>query len=81
MRVAIFGATGLLGKALMREWIGDEIAGLGSRDADIRDLQQVSDAVRRTRPDWIVLAAAYTDVDGCESHRELAFDVNCCQAL
>jgi dTDP-4-dehydrorhamnose reductase len=76
MRVAIFGATGLLGKALMREWTGDEIAGLGSRDADVRDLQQVSDAVRKTRPDWIVLAAAYTDVDGCESHRELAFEVN-----
>ena len=76
MRVAIFGATGLLGKALMREWTGDEITGLGSKDVDIRDRQQIDDAIRRTRPDWIVLAAAYTDVDGCESHRALAFDVN-----
>ncbi len=32
--------------------------------------------VRTARPDWIVLAAAYTDVDGCEVNRELAFDVN-----
>jgi dTDP-4-dehydrorhamnose reductase len=76
MRVAIFGATGLLGKALMREWTGDEISGLGSKDADIRDPRQIDEAIRRIRPDWIVLAAAYTDVDGCESHRELAFDVN-----
>jgi len=77
MRVTIFGATGLLGKALMREWKDDEITGLGSKDADIRDSRQVLATVERTRPDWIVLAAAYTDVDGCESNRELAFDVNC----
>ncbi len=77
MRITIFGATGLLGKALMKEWVKDEVTGLSSKDADIRDPQQVSDAVRRTSPDWIVLAAAYTDVDGCESHRDLAFEVNC----
>ncbi|MGA7381335.1 MAG: dTDP-4-dehydrorhamnose reductase [Terriglobales bacterium] len=77
MRVTIFGATGLLGKALVREWKSDEVTGLGSKDADIRDPQQVFAAVQRTQPEWIVLAAAYTDVDGCESNRELAFDVNC----
>jgi len=77
MRVTIFGATGLLGKALMREWTGDEVTGLGSRDADIRDPKQVAEAVQRTQPEWIVLAAAYTDVDGCETNRDLAFDVNC----
>ncbi|GAC1436075.1 MAG: dTDP-4-dehydrorhamnose reductase [Terriglobales bacterium] len=78
MRVTIFGATGLLGKALMHEWSqrDDEVTGLGSKDADIRDSEQVESAVERTRPDWIVLAAAYTDVDGCETNRELAFDVN-----
>jgi dTDP-4-dehydrorhamnose reductase len=77
MRITIFGATGLLGKRLVQEWTADDVAGLGSKDADIRDLEQVTNAVQRTRPDWIVLAAAYTDVDGCESNRELAFDVNC----
>ena len=76
MRVTIFGATGLLGKALMREWTGDDLSGLGSRDADIRDPKQISNVLERTQPDWIVLAAAYTDVDGCERSRELAFDVN-----
>jgi dTDP-4-dehydrorhamnose reductase len=76
MRVTIFGATGLLGKALLRAWHGDEVVGLGSKVADIRDSQQVIDAAQRTRPEWIVLAAAYTDVDGCETNRELAFEVN-----
>ena len=70
MRVTIFGATGLLGKALMREWTGDDLSGLGSNDADIRDPKQISNVLQRTRPDWIVLAAAYADVDGCEQNRE-----------
>jgi len=76
MKALIFGATGLLGKALVHEWLSDEVTGLGSRDVDIRDAGRVREVVAGIRPDWIVLAAAYTDVDGCESHRELAFSVN-----
>ena len=76
MRVAVFGASGLLGQALMREWKSDEITWLTSRDADIREAPQVSHVVERSRPEWVVLAAAYTDVDGCETHRDLAFNVN-----
>jgi dTDP-4-dehydrorhamnose reductase len=77
MRVTIFGATGLLGKALLREWRGDEVVGLGSKDVDIRSPEQVAAAISLYRPEWLVLAAAYTDVDGCETHSQLAFDVNC----
>lgn len=76
MKVLVLGGTGLLGKPLMREWSSDNVVGLGSRDVDIRDGVRVHDVVRNHRPDWIVLAAAYTDVDGCESHQELAFAVN-----
>ena len=76
MRAMIFGASGLLGKALMREWSGDEVVGLTSRDMDIRDGDKVREVVEKARPEWIVLAAAYTDVDGCEGHPDLAFAVN-----
>jgi len=76
MRVMIFGASGLLGRALMREWNEDEVIGLSSRDVDIRDPNRVREAVEKVRPDWIILAAAYTDVEGCESNQELAFAVN-----
>ena len=76
MKVTIFGASGLLGKALMREWREDQVTGLSSKDVDVRDPRQVKDAVEGTHPDWIVLAAAYTDVDGCETNRERAFAVN-----
>lgn len=76
MKVLILGATGLLGKALLREWSNDDVVAMGSRDVDIRDAARVHEIVGNARPDWIVLAAAYTDVDGCESHQELAFSVN-----
>jgi len=72
----IIGATGLLGKALTHEWSSDEVVGLGSRDVDIRDADRVREVVESYRPDWIVLTAAYTNVDECETHPELALAVN-----
>jgi len=53
------------------------LTALSSKDADLRDRKRVRDVIRDTRPDWIVLSAAFTDVDGCESNRDLAFSVNC----
>jgi|ERR1700733_1327635 dTDP-4-dehydrorhamnose reductase len=76
MRVTIFGASGLLGKALLSEWSGDTVTGLTSHAADIRDAKRVQDVVQESNPEWIVLAAAYTDVDGCEGNPDLAFAVN-----
>jgi dTDP-4-dehydrorhamnose reductase len=76
MKVMIIGATGLLGKPLMREWKSAAVAGTGSRDLDIRDAARVRELIDKGGPDWIVLAAAYTDVDGCEKNPELAFAVN-----
>jgi dTDP-4-dehydrorhamnose reductase len=87
MRVTLFGASGLLGHDIVRQFtIGDRtgadqsndnLTALSSKDADLRDRQRVRDVVRESRPDWIILSAAYTDVDGCESNRDLAFAVNC----
>jgi len=60
----------------MQDCGGHVVTGLSSRDADIRDAERVQQVVRETNPKWIVLAAAYTDVDGCESNRDLALAVN-----
>lgn len=76
MRVTVLGASGLLGKALVSAWPRDQVTGLTSKDADIRNGPQVHAVIERLHPDWIVLAAAYTDVDGCENHPDLAFSVN-----
>src|SRR5271167_402419 len=76
MRILIIGASGMLGTDLQQEWTQDDIIPASSRDADIRDPAQVRALVAHTKPDWIVLAAAYTDVDGSEGNPELAFAVN-----
>jgi dTDP-4-dehydrorhamnose reductase len=76
MRILIFGANGLLGRDLVESWTSDEVIPATFRDADIRDAGQVRLLVARERPDWIILAAAYTDVDGSERNPDLAFAVN-----
>jgi dTDP-4-dehydrorhamnose reductase len=76
MRILVIGASGLLGKDLLKEWKDDEVIPAGSADADIRDLSEVRRLVGDVRPEWVILAAAYTDVDGSEERPELAFAVN-----
>jgi dTDP-4-dehydrorhamnose reductase len=84
MRVTLFGASGLLGHQLVHELSGtdrnreqDQLTAFSIEDADLRDHAHVRNLVRDSRPEWILLLAAYTDVDGCESNRDLAFAVNC----
>ena len=76
MRILIIGSNGLLGRDLVSDWTGDVIIPANSRDADIREPEQVRRLVARERPDWVILAAAYTDVDGSERNPDLAFAVN-----
>jgi dTDP-4-dehydrorhamnose reductase len=77
MRVTLFGASGLLGQELVRELKDEQLTAPSSKDGDLRDRARVRDVIRDSRPDWVILSAAYTDVDGCESNRDLAFAVNC----
>ena len=86
MRITLFGASGLLGQDLVRELNspdkkgkagGDQLSALSSKDADLRDRNRVREVIRDSYPDWTILSAAYTDVDGCEANRDLALAVNC----
>ena len=77
MRITLFGASGLLGQALVRELANQQLTALSSKDADLRDRERIGQVIREARPDWVILSAAYTDVDGCASNPDLAFAVNC----
>src|SRR2546428_1000388 len=76
MRVLVLGARGMLGTDLLDEWHSDELTPAGSAEADLRDFSQIEKLVLNVRPDWIILSAAYTDVDGCERNPELDVAVN-----
>jgi len=76
MRILLMGAKGMLGRDMLRVWKSDDVIAADIEEADIRDLQQVRELVSSSRPDWIVLTAAYTDVDGSEKNPELVFAIN-----
>jgi dTDP-4-dehydrorhamnose reductase len=81
MRVAIIGAAGLLGKYILREWTGNELFALDIGEIDIRNPQNTSEVLTPLRPEWIVLTAALTDVDACESNPEKTMQTNCAGAV
>ncbi|MDQ1275369.1 MAG: dTDP-4-dehydrorhamnose reductase, partial [Euryarchaeota archaeon] len=49
---------------------------LAHRELDITNREQVLKSIQGIKPDVVINAAAYTDVDGCEDNRELALQVN-----
>lgn len=77
MRTAIFGAKGQLGRDLMRVFSAEgETAGHDLPELDAADPDMVRLAVERFRPDVLINAAAYTDVERAESDPAEAFRVN-----
>jgi len=77
VRVLIVGARGMLGSDLMQS-LSDtqQVVGTDIEDFDITDRKETLGALSRIRPEWVINAAAYTQVDRCEEESELAFKVN-----
>jgi dTDP-4-dehydrorhamnose reductase len=75
MRILITGANGQLGHELQRVLRDDQLTLL---DLPAFDLTKpgVEDAIAAARPDVVIHAAAYTDVDGAEREPERAMAVN-----
>lgn len=78
MRVLITGATGMLGRQMVKEYTrrGAEVFPLTRRDLDITEHQSINNAFGEISPTLVVNCAAYTNVDGAETEREAAFTVN-----
>ncbi len=88
MKILITGISGMLGvdlyQTLREEY---EVTGLDRRDfpcspspsvnkIDITDLEAVKELFSRLTPHFVIHAAAYTDVDGCEKDADKAYKVN-----
>ena len=77
MKILITGSDGMLGHDLADVLKGKhELILTTSKTLDITDKNHVIDFVSSQKPDMLINAAAYTDVDGCEKNQELAYSVN-----
>ena len=77
MRVALFGAAGQLGIALTKSKPENiELLPLTLKDVDITDRAAVLSKLDSLKPEVIINAAAYTQVDKAEEEVDLAYAVN-----
>ena len=77
MKILLTGASGQLGKVVSSVFgRKHDVVGLTHADLDVVSLPDVDTIFRMIKPDWVVHAAAYTDVDGAERDKETAMHVN-----
>ena len=77
MKIIIIGSSGRLGAALMREYRGkSDVEGFNHTQLDLSNLNGVRERLRATNFDVLINAAAFTNVDLCETERDRAFLIN-----
>lgn len=76
-RIVVLGAGGRLGAALVREYARDfEVMGFNHAQLDLGAPEQLHATLADLDFDTLINAAAQTNVDRCEAHREEAFALN-----
>ena len=75
--ILVIGHKGMLGTDLV-EVLGKKcvVSCADIEEVDIRDIAGVRRCIEGNRPEIVINAAAYTDVDGAENDREKVFAVN-----
>jgi dTDP-4-dehydrorhamnose reductase len=76
MKVALTGAGGMLGNAVQKVFSDVDLIAFDHRSLDVTSLDRVMETVRGVSPDFLIHAAAFTNVDLCESETEKAYLVN-----
>lgn len=75
-KLFITGGNGQLGQALQDEFADQEVVACDLPELDISQLEPVRKAVNHIRPDIVINAAAFTQVDLAETNQEAAYRAN-----
>jgi dTDP-4-dehydrorhamnose reductase len=77
MKILLLGHKGMLGSDLLLQLsFNHQVVGMDREEIDITSAAECKKAVDKEKPDIIINAAAYTNVDACETNREECFAVN-----
>src|SRR5881296_4017745 len=77
MKIVILGTGGRLGAALVCEYGGKyDVDGFNHTQLDLSNLNGVREKLRALNFDVLINAAAFTNVDLCETERDRAFMIN-----
>ncbi len=77
MRILLLGHKGMLGSDLfLKLSVQHEVIGMDKKEIDIVSPDECVQAIKETAPSVVINAAAYTNVDGCETAEEECFAVN-----
>jgi dTDP-4-dehydrorhamnose reductase len=72
----LLGGSGQLGTAIAQRWTDCEIVAPSHGELAIEQSEDLAECLATTRPDVLVNAAAFHDVDRCEDEQEAALNVN-----
>ena len=77
MKILLLGHKGMLGSDLLLKLSAKyEIVGMDKEEIDIVSASECKKAVKEIEPGVVINAAAYTNVDGCETAKDECFAVN-----
>lgn len=77
MKILLLGHKGMLGSDLAAQFkYRHEVIGMDKEEIDITRASECRNAITDVVPELVINAAAYTNVDGCETAKEECFAVN-----
>jgi dTDP-4-dehydrorhamnose reductase len=77
VKILLLGDKGMLGSDLhIKLKVEHEVVGLDKEEIDIISASECKKAIQGIGPDIVINAAAYTNVDGCETAKDECFAVN-----
>src|SRR5215471_307289 len=81
MKIALLGSNGQLGQDLQQSLKGNDLKTFTRKDFDVTAHDDVRAHLMKFAPEVVLNTTAYHRVDDCETHADLAYNVNALAVL